>query len=186
VLQLRRPRDMACHVCKIIACVPCFALADEAFKSWLQCDDHHSAMKNWESRGVNTNLDSQDFGALQLHQRLSSQVSRGPHLVCAQAMRDQPSGQRPSSSRAGRGQTRWRSAPATTPAPGLRRDELKLLDGAACASLARCAHSLTSACHHALLDRPAIAALARVDNLEIAHQAVRITGHRNTASDGGQ
>ena len=124
--------------------MPCFALAAEAFKSWPQCDDHHSAMKNWESRGVNTNLDSQDFGALQLHQRLSSQVSRGPHLVCAQAMRDQPSGQRPSSSRAGRGQTRWRSAPATTPAPGLRRDELKLLAGAACASLARCAHSLTS------------------------------------------
>ena len=49
-----------------------------------------------------------------------------------------------SSSRAGRGQTRWRSAPATTPAPGLRRDALKPLAGAACASLARCAHSPTS------------------------------------------
>jgi len=68
------------------------------------------------------------------------------HLACAQAMRDQPSGQRPGSSRAraARGQTRSRSAPATTPAPGLRRDALKLLAGAACASLARCAHSLTS------------------------------------------
>ena len=82
---------------------------------------------------------------------MSAYTLPGSHLGERETASDQAH-----SSRAGRGQNRWRSAPATTPAPGLRRDELKLLAGAACASQARCAHYHTSACHHALVDRPTI------------------------------
>jgi hypothetical protein len=103
------------------------------------------------------------------------------HVACAQAMRDQPSGQRPGSSRAparragtnplaecARDHSRtWAAA---------RRAETSCWSGLRESSAGRSLPHLP--CHHALVARLAIAALARVDHLEIASQGVRLQANR--------
>ena len=103
------------------------------------------------------------------------------HLACAQAMRDQPSGQRPGSSRAparraGTNPLAECASDHSRTWAAARRAENSCWSGLRESSAVRSLPHLP--CHHALVDRLAIAALARVDHLEIASQGVRLQANR--------